>query len=201
MEWMTSIWVFVVVLLACGAVIGFCSESDEVENGHFWGAGIAMCVALFVGSIHFGGPMFCWDFIRHNLLLVAGGVALQEAGLPLRQDVFGHIPGAGDVKTGIEPLFAWIRVSIPNSDPKPGAPDSYTLSYKLYSPAIGRNMVAQKNLRWGVPAKDLNGETANSWEYCRQWIDRVEPFFVCILGQRYGWCPLPPQIAVPIVTT
>ena len=47
------------------------------------------------------------------------------------------------------------------------------------------------DLRWGVPAKDLNGETANSWEYCRQWIDRVEPFFVCILGQRYGWVPEP----------
>ena len=45
------------------------------------------------------------------------------------------------------------------------------------------------DLRWGVPAKDAIGETANSWEYCRQWIDRVEPFFVCILGQRYGWVP------------
>jgi len=40
------------------------------------------------------------------------------------------------------------------------------------------------DLRRGVPAKDATGETANSWEYCRQWIDRVEPFFVCILGQR-----------------
>ena len=37
----------------------------------------------------------------------------------------------------------------------------------------------------GMPAKDANGETANSWEYCRQWIDRVEPVFVCILGQHY----------------
>ncbi len=45
------------------------------------------------------------------------------------------------------------------------------------------------DLRWGVPAKDANGETAHSWEYCRQWIDRVEPFFVCILGRRYGWVP------------
>lgn len=24
------------------------------------------------------------------------------------------------------------------------------------------------DLRWGVPAMDANGETANSWEYCRQ---------------------------------
>jgi len=49
------------------------------------------------------------------------------------------------------------------------------------------------DLRWGVPAKTLDGETANSLEYCRQWIDRVEPFFVCILGQRYGWVPEPHQ--------
>lgn len=47
------------------------------------------------------------------------------------------------------------------------------------------------DLRWGVPDKDANGEEANSWEYCRQWIDRVEPFFVCILGQRYGSVPEP----------
>jgi hypothetical protein len=43
------------------------------------------------------------------------------------------------------------------------------------------------DLRWGVPEQDANGETANSWEYCKRWIDRVEPFFVNILGQRYGW--------------
>jgi WD40 repeat protein len=45
------------------------------------------------------------------------------------------------------------------------------------------------DLRWGVPEKNTDGETANSWEYCRQWIERVEPLFVCILGQRYGWVP------------
>ena len=50
------------------------------------------------------------------------------------------------------------------------------------------------DLRWGAPAKDANGETANSWQYCRQWIDRVEPFFICILGQRYGWVPEPGEM-------
>lgn len=45
------------------------------------------------------------------------------------------------------------------------------------------------DLRWGVPRLGVDGESANSWEYCKQWIDRVEPFFVCILGQRYGWIP------------
>ena len=48
--------------------------------------------------------------------------------------------------------------------------------------------------RWGVLAKEADGETANSWEYCRQWIDRVEPFFVCILGQGCGWMPEPEQL-------
>jgi hypothetical protein len=50
------------------------------------------------------------------------------------------------------------------------------------------------DLRWRVPVKDLNGETTNSWEYCRQWIERVVPFFVCILGQRYGYISKPQDI-------
>jgi len=37
------------------------------------------------------------------------------------------------------------------------------------------------DLRWGVPAKDANGEMANSWEYCRQWIDRF------CHPSRQGW--------------
>ncbi|UCD59070.1 MAG: DUF4062 domain-containing protein, partial [Candidatus Hydrogenedentota bacterium] len=53
------------------------------------------------------------------------------------------------------------------------------------------------DLRWGVPQKNVDGERANSWEYCRRWIDRVEPFFVCILGQRYGWTPDPDEILDP----
>lgn len=47
------------------------------------------------------------------------------------------------------------------------------------------------DLRWGVPEKGPDGEHANSWEYCRQWIDRVQPFFICLLGQRYGTVPPP----------
>jgi WD40 repeat protein len=45
------------------------------------------------------------------------------------------------------------------------------------------------DLRWGVPTTDVDGERANSWEYCKKWIERVEPFFISILGQRYGWRP------------
>jgi len=53
------------------------------------------------------------------------------------------------------------------------------------------------DLRWGVPEKGADGEKANSWEYCKQWINRVEPFFVCILGQRYGYIPRPEDIRDP----
>jgi WD40 repeat protein len=50
------------------------------------------------------------------------------------------------------------------------------------------------DLRWGVPEKNADGEKANSWEYCKKWIDRVEPFFVSLLGQRYGYVPKPQDI-------
>ncbi|MGB8295735.1 MAG: DUF4062 domain-containing protein [Polyangia bacterium] len=45
------------------------------------------------------------------------------------------------------------------------------------------------DLRWGLPLKGIDGERANAWTYCKRWIDRVDPFFVCLLGQRYGWIP------------
>lgn len=55
------------------------------------------------------------------------------------------------------------------------------------------------DLRWGVPAKTLDGETAISWEYCRQWIDCAEPFFICMLGQRPSLYPqAPPQPYHPL---
>ncbi len=43
------------------------------------------------------------------------------------------------------------------------------------------------DLRWGVPQYDADGEKANSWQYCKRAIDETEPFFLCMLGQRYGW--------------
>jgi len=38
-------------------------------------------------------------------------------GVLLRQEVFAHIPGGGEVKSGIEPLFAWVRLSIHDLSP------------------------------------------------------------------------------------
>ena len=36
----------------------------------------------------------------------------RREGLVLRQEIFAHVPGGGEVETGIEPLFCWIRLSI-----------------------------------------------------------------------------------------
>jgi hypothetical protein len=53
------------------------------------------------------------------------------------------------------------------------------------------------DLRWGVPRAGSDGERANSWAYCKKWIERTEPFFLALLGQRYGWVPPPEEIADP----
>lgn len=36
----------------------------------------------------------------------------QREGMSLRQEVFAHLPGGGAVRTGAEPLFAWVRLSV-----------------------------------------------------------------------------------------
>jgi hypothetical protein len=51
------------------------------------------------------------------------------------------------------------------------------------------------DLRWGIPQTGVDGERANPWAYCKQWIERSEPLFVSILGQRYGCKPEPADIA------
>lgn len=42
------------------------------------------------------------------------------------------------------------------------------------------------DLRWGVPKLGIDGELANPWEYCKHSIENVEPFFIAVLGERYG---------------
>lgn len=50
------------------------------------------------------------------------------------------------------------------------------------------------DLRWGVPEVDADGELVNTWTYCKQSIDNAEPFFISILGQRYGQIPSAEEI-------
>jgi hypothetical protein len=38
-------------------------------------------------------------------------------GIVLREEVFAHMKGGSDVKSGIEPLYAWVRLSVRHVDP------------------------------------------------------------------------------------
>src|SRR5215510_2236828 len=46
---------------------------------------------------------------------------------------------------------------------------------------------SEVDLRWGIP-DDGDGE-ANVLSSCLDEIDRCRPYFLCILGERYGWVP------------
>ena len=65
----------------------------------------------------------------------------QQDGVSLRQEVFAHVPGGGPVKTGAEPLFAWIRLAVENS-PAGGA---FAL-VRVNRPHIRTEMDRHKNL-------------------------------------------------------
>ncbi|MGH1564712.1 hypothetical protein [Mumia sp. DW29H23] len=41
----------------------------------------------------------------------------RQEGLVIRETVFGHLPGGGDVDTAIEPLYAWVRFEVVYVDP------------------------------------------------------------------------------------
>ena len=45
------------------------------------------------------------------------------------------------------------------------------------------------DLRWGVTQEEA--ESGAALEICLEEIERCRPYFVCLLGERYGWVPLP----------
>src|SRR5260370_21647729 len=49
------------------------------------------------------------------------------------------------------------------------------------------------DLRWGVTRQEA--DAGKAIEICLQTIDGARPFFLCFLGERYGWVPnqLPPE--------
>ncbi len=66
-------------------------------------------------------------------------------GMIIRQEIFAHIPGGGEVQTGIEPLYAWIRF-YPSYIDKMAARDRINLWINLRGEHIGREMQHEKNL-------------------------------------------------------
>ncbi|HET6977948.1 MAG TPA: NACHT domain-containing protein [Pyrinomonadaceae bacterium] len=55
------------------------------------------------------------------------------------------------------------------------------------------------DLRWGVTAED--SRRRGSLSICLDEIDRARPFFIGLLGERYGWVPPPDQLDVSTFTT
>lgn len=67
-------------------------------------------------------------------------------GLMLRQEVFAHVPGGKEIQTGIEPLFAWVRLSVYGSVEGLPLPDRYGFAIKINTPHISRTMSIRNNL-------------------------------------------------------
>lgn len=57
--------------------------------------------------------------------------------------------------------------------------------------AIGVDFVAI-DLRWGVTREEAQAH--GTLELCRQEVDRCAPFFIGLVGARYGWVPAPDRI-------
>jgi hypothetical protein len=48
------------------------------------------------------------------------------------------------------------------------------------------------DLRWGVTEDEAKSEGA--LRICLDEIERCRPFFLCLLGDRYGWVPPPEEV-------
>ncbi len=71
-----------------------------------------------------------------------------QEGIQLREEVFAHLPGAGKVETGREPLFAWVRLSIAGRcDPLPLEPQ-HGFAVKINAPHIQTTMAYLANIHF-----------------------------------------------------
>ena len=66
-------------------------------------------------------------------------------GLALREEVFAHLPGGGPVRTGMEPLFAWVRLSLRNIEAKSND-GHYGWWIEIERPHIRKSMSRDQNL-------------------------------------------------------
>ncbi|MBN1346759.1 MAG: hypothetical protein JXQ73_28975 [Phycisphaerae bacterium] len=69
-----------------------------------------------------------------------------QDGIQLREEIFAHLPGGGQVETGREPLFAWVRLSVAGRcDPLPLEP-RYGFAVKINAPHLRTAMAYLANL-------------------------------------------------------
>lgn len=64
-----------------------------------------------------------------------------DEGVIMREEAFGHLAGGDTTKTGIEPLYAWIRLSVAHVDPI-RAPKRFKLAIQLTRAYVGIGGIA-----------------------------------------------------------
>jgi hypothetical protein len=69
-------------------------------------------------------------------------------GLLLREEVFAHVPGSGDVQTGDEPLFLWIRLSVHELCTALPLEEVHGFTLLLQAPHISTTMAMRDNVRF-----------------------------------------------------
>ncbi|MCI0534436.1 MAG: hypothetical protein L0Z50_04345 [Verrucomicrobiales bacterium] len=69
-------------------------------------------------------------------------------GLLLRSGVFAHLAGGGDVQTGIEPLFLWIRLSVHELAETLPLEEDYGFNLLLQAPHVSTTMSMRDNVRF-----------------------------------------------------
>lgn len=67
-------------------------------------------------------------------------------GLLLRENVFAYVPGAGPVKDGLEPLFAWVRLSVHETAAGLPLPKRYAFCLQLNAPHVRPKMFVRQNI-------------------------------------------------------
>ena len=73
-----------------------------------------------------------------------------QDGLLYRQEAFAHVPGAKPVETGIEPLFAWVRVSVWHLCPALPLEDTAGCNIVIELPHVRTTMEMRNNLRFSL---------------------------------------------------
>jgi hypothetical protein len=68
-----------------------------------------------------------------------------STGVVLREEVFAHTPGGKPVKTGKEPLYLWLRLSVEHVDPLLASSNALMMIH-IGQPHVGRSMWHEENL-------------------------------------------------------
>ncbi len=67
-------------------------------------------------------------------------------GLLLRENIFAYTPGARPVKDGLEPLFAWVRLSVHDTADGLPKPKRYAFCLQFNAPHVTPKMFVRRNI-------------------------------------------------------